>query len=118
MIYYLEHDTAGNIHLVACNPLATIVPLINTATLLDAKGNEMKDAATGKPLSKWNLPVEEPVGIDQATFNLLMANKTDSYIYDVASGAVKERTPAPTAAPSTTPTTPASTTTTAVTNGK
>lgn len=118
MIFYLEHDTAGNIHLVACNPLATIVPLINTATLLDSKGNELKDAATGKPLSKWGLPVEEPVGIDQATFDLLMANKSDGYIYDVASGTVKERTAtsiSTSAAPTTTAT---STTTAAATNGK
>lgn len=119
MIYYLEHDSAGNIQMVACNPLATIVPLVNTTFLIDAKGNEMKDAATGKPLSKWGLPVEEPVGIEQATFNLLMENKADNYIYDVTSGTVKERTPAPTSTPSTVPVTSATTTSTstAVTNG-
>lgn len=91
MIFYLEHDSAGNIQMFACNPTATIVPLVNTSFLIDAKGNEMKDAATGKPLSKWNLPVEEPVGIDEATFNLLMANKSDNYIFDRASVTVKER---------------------------
>jgi hypothetical protein len=91
MIFYIEHDTAGNIQMVACNPQATIVPLVNTTFLIDASGNELKDTATGKPLSKWNLPVEEPVGIDEATFKLLMANKADGYVYDMASGTVKAR---------------------------
>lgn len=91
MIFYLEHDTAGNIQFVSCSPNATIVPLVNTCFLIDSKGNEIKDEATGKPLSKWNLPVEEPVGIDEATFNLLMSDKAENYIYDSTTKTVKDK---------------------------
>jgi hypothetical protein len=89
MIYFLEHDTAGNIHMIGCNPSATIVPLINIAFI--AKDGVQQKDASGRPLSTWGLSVQEPVGIDQASFDMLMANKSENYFFDIPTGTVKAR---------------------------
>jgi hypothetical protein len=68
MIYFLEHDSDGNIYHVCANPMATIVPLINVVSLKNADG-------TPKVLA-------EPVGIDEATYNILTTDGMSNYTFD------------------------------------
>ncbi|HVJ09786.1 MAG TPA: hypothetical protein VM554_15520 [Acidisarcina sp.] len=85
MIYFLEYDSGGNIVHVCGDPTITIVPLINRVEYKDANGNPLVDAS-GAPLSGSDHPMQEPVGIDQATHDMLIANGLDKYTY--SNGAV------------------------------
>ncbi|WP_433963676.1 hypothetical protein [Tunturiibacter gelidiferens] len=77
MIYYLEHDSAGNIYHVACSIDATITPLVPMAILKDAKG----DLIT---------PFADPVGITSEQFNQLL-NHNDDFVYDIATETIVPR---------------------------
>lgn len=81
MIYFIEHDSAGNIVHVCSDPQATIVPLINRVTFSDVNGNPLKDAQ-GNDLSPYGAPLRDPLGINQETFNRLMSEGATSYTCD------------------------------------
>ncbi len=77
MIYFLEHDEAGDIYHAGADPMATIVPLINRISVKNPDG-------TAHPLA-------EPVGIDLATYDTLIAGGLESYRYDAAAGAIVKK---------------------------
>jgi hypothetical protein len=77
MVYFLEHDANGVIYHVASYPLATIVPLINVIEL------KKKDGSI--------IPLAEPVGIDEDTHNMLVADGFEKYTYDVTTGTVVKK---------------------------
>lgn len=73
MIYFLQHDSDGEIRLSACSPLATIVPLIDMVSIKNEDGSVMELA--------------EPVGIDADTYNRIYG-KLEQFRYDATSGQV------------------------------
>lgn len=77
MIYFLEHDLNGNIVHVVCDPYATIVPLINRVKVVNEDGSLE--------------PLAEPVGIDQATHDLLITNDPRTYIFDASTETVVKK---------------------------
>jgi hypothetical protein len=90
MIYFLEHDSDGNILHICGDSGVTIVPLVNRVEYknLDAKGNQLSPA---------NLPLLDPVGIDAATYALLMKEGMSNYTYDQATKTVVKKAAAPSA---------------------
>lgn len=81
MLYFIEHDAAGNIVHVCGDPEATIVPLINRVVFNGPDGNPLKDAE-GDFLSPFNSKLLDPVGIDKATFDALTSAGPDKYQFD------------------------------------
>jgi hypothetical protein len=96
MIYFIEHDSAENIFHVCADPGATIVPLINRVTFNKPDGTPNKDA-NGNPLSPANLPLLDPVGIDAATYTLLLKDGMSNYTYDQTTKTVVKKATAPSA---------------------
>ncbi len=94
MIYFIEHDSAGNIFHVCADPGATIVPLVNRVTFNKKDGVPNADAS-GNPLSPANLPLLDPVGIDAATYDLLISGGMTNYTYDQATQTVVKKVTAP-----------------------
>ena len=90
MIYFIEHDEAGNIVHVCGDPSITIVPLINRVTFNDKDGKPLKDTG-GTDLSPFNSKMLDPVGVDKATYDAVMAAGMDKYTID-ATGKVVART--------------------------
>lgn len=90
MIYFIEHDTAGNIVHVCADPQATIVPLINRVTFNDMNGNPLKDA-NGNELSPHGAALCEPLGISQEMFDRIMADGAAAYTCDPASLLIYKR---------------------------
>ncbi|RZU39318.1 hypothetical protein [Edaphobacter modestus] len=83
MIYFLEHDSGGNIYHAACYPTATIVPLVNVVSLKNADG-------TPKVLA-------EPVGITADTYNTLIADGISNYTFDATTGKITKKAVTPSA---------------------
>jgi len=83
MIYFIEHDDAGNIVHACADPAITMVPLINRVTFNDASGNPLKDA-NGTDLSPYGSKLAEPIGVDEATYTMLVAKGLDKYACDTA----------------------------------
>jgi hypothetical protein len=81
MIYFIEHDEAGNIVHVCADPEATIVPLVNRVTFNGPDGNPLKDP-TGAALSPFGSKLLDPAGIDEATFNELMSQGAGEFTFD------------------------------------
>lgn len=81
MIYFIEHDTQGNICHACADPNATIVPLINRVVFNKADGTPNKDA-DGKDLSPSGYPLAEPIGVDATTYNSLIADGINKYTCD------------------------------------
>jgi hypothetical protein len=77
MIYFLEHDADGNIYHTAFYPLATIVPLINIVTVKNGDGS-LKSMA-------------EPVGIDADSYNALISEGLDKYLFDPMTGKIVKK---------------------------
>lgn len=90
MIYFIEHDSAETIFHVCADPNATIVPLDNRVTFNKADGTP-NVAADGTPLSPNNLPLLDPVGIDAATYALLIKDGMSEYRYNPTISAVEKR---------------------------
>lgn len=90
MIYFVEHDGAGNIVHVCCDPEATIVPLINRVVFNDSNGNPLRDA-DGADLSPYGCKLIDPVGVDAATYNALIADGLDKYTCDPTSQLISRR---------------------------
>jgi phage FluMu gp28-like protein len=90
MIFYIEHDQAGNIVHVARDVQATIVPLINRITFCDANGNPLKSEA-GAAVSSYGSEMVDPVEIDEATYNMLMDQDAKNFIFDQTSQAVTKK---------------------------
>lgn len=91
MIYFLEHDEAGNICHACADPTATIVPLVNRVVFNKADGTPNKDA-NGKDLSPYNSPLVDPVGVAVAVYTSLIADGLDKYTYDIATATVTKKT--------------------------
>lgn len=91
MIYFTEHDAAGNICHVCCDPLATIVPLINRVTFKDVNGNALKDD-NGSLLSPFGQVLQAPAGISQADYNTLITNGIGNYTYDPTTQSITAKT--------------------------
>jgi hypothetical protein len=72
MIYFLEHDNAENICHVCANPGLTIVPLVNIVSFP-------------------NLILADPVGIDAATYDTLIAEGIQNFTYDAATKTVVKK---------------------------
>lgn len=81
MIYFIEHDEAGNIVHVCGDPEATIVPLVNRVTFNGPDGKPLKDA-DGAALSSFGSKLLDPVGIDEATYSELVSGGANNYTYD------------------------------------
>jgi hypothetical protein len=90
MIYYLEHDQAGNIVHVARDVQATMVPLINRITFCDSAGNPLK-SASGAALSSYGSEMVDPVEIDESTYNTLMEEDAKNFTFDQASQTVVKK---------------------------
>ena len=90
MIYFIEHDSAENICHVCADPAATIVPLVNRVAFSKADGTPYKDAS-GNDLSPYGLVLADPVGIDAATYNTLMAEGMQNFTYDTATKTVVKK---------------------------
>lgn len=84
MIYFIEHDDTGNIVHACSDPAATIVPLINRVTFRDANGNPLL-TASGDDASPFGGTMLAPLGIDEATYTLLITNGLSKYMCDTAS---------------------------------
>jgi hypothetical protein len=80
MIYFIEHDEAGNIVHVCGDPEATIVPLVNRVVFNDSNGNPLKDGQ-GEALSPYGSKLLDPVGIDEETFNALKDEGSENFTY-------------------------------------
>jgi len=59
MIYFIEHDEAGNIVHACADPMATIVPLVNRVIFNDSSGNPLRDTDGGE-LSPYGSKLLEP----------------------------------------------------------
>lgn len=81
MVYFIEHDEAGNIVHVCGDPEATIVPLVNRVVFNSASGNPLKDAQ-GAALSPYGSKMLDPVAIDEATYNTLVTDGAGNFIYN------------------------------------
>ena len=81
MIYFIEHDKAGNIVHACFDPKATIVPLINRVTFKDLNGKPLM-SAEGIDLSPYNSELAEPIGVDEAMYNSLIADGLANYTCD------------------------------------
>lgn len=81
MIYFIEHDEAGNIVHACGDPEATIVPLVNRVVFSDTNGNPLKDAQ-GAALSPYGSKLLDPVGIDEATYNSLIVDGAGNFTFD------------------------------------
>lgn len=83
MIYFIEHDTAGNICHVCADPNATMVPVVNRIFCRDTQGNPIKDAE-GNILSPYGQPLVEPDEISEDDYNMLMSDGASNYTFDSA----------------------------------
>lgn len=83
MIYFIEHDVAGNIVHVCADPMATMVPLVHRVQFNDANGAPLKDTE-GNDLSPFNSKMLEPVEVDETQYNQLMADGAENYTFDSA----------------------------------
>jgi hypothetical protein len=90
MIYFIEHDTAGNICHVCADPNATIVPTINRIFVKDASGNPLKDAE-GNLLSPFGQPLADPDEISEDEYNTLIAGGASNFTYDATSGTIVKK---------------------------
>jgi hypothetical protein len=90
MIYYLEHDQAGNIVHVARDVQATMVPLINRITFCDANGVPLK-STEGAALSSYGSEMVDPVEIDETTYDMLIADDAKNFSFDQTSQAVVKK---------------------------
>jgi hypothetical protein len=90
MIYFIECDTAGNIHHVCSDPKATIVPLINRVLFGNKDGTPHRNAA-GQDLAPSGLPLTDPVGIPVTTFTTLMSDGIHNYTYDATTETVTKK---------------------------
>ncbi|MCU1251543.1 MAG: hypothetical protein JWQ49_4572 [Edaphobacter sp.] len=90
MIYFIEHDSAENICHVCADPGATIVPLVNRVAFSKSDGTLYKDAS-GNDLSPYGLILAEPVGIDAAAYDTLLAEGMQNFTYDTATQTVVKK---------------------------
>jgi hypothetical protein len=81
MIYFIEHDKAGNIVHACCDPKATIAPLMNRVVFNDLNGDPLK-SATGVDLSPYNSELVDPLEIDETTYISLMTDGLINYTCD------------------------------------
>jgi hypothetical protein len=89
MIYYIECDSAKNVHHICGDPNITIVPLVSIADV------GLPKDANGNSLSVYGLPLAEPVAITAEVFNELMAaansNTLDDYTYDASTQTISKK---------------------------
>ena len=90
MIYFIEHDEAGNIVHACADPMATIVPLINRVVFNDSNGNPLKDA-DGSEISPYSSKLLEPTGIDAAAYEALIAGGLENYLCDPVTQAITRK---------------------------
>jgi hypothetical protein len=90
MIYFLEHDTAGNICHVCSDPSASIVPVINRVLFKKKDGTPMKDAS-GNDLSPFSVPMADPVGITAEIYAELTTDGMQNYMYDTTTNVVVKK---------------------------
>lgn len=90
MIYFIEHDTAGNICHVCADPNATIVPVVNRIFCQDPQGNPIKDA-DGNILSPYGQPLVEPDEISEDDYTMLMRDGASNYTFDATSAKVVKK---------------------------
>jgi hypothetical protein len=90
MIYFIEHDSAGNICHVCADPSATIIPTANRIFSSDSSGNPLKDAE-GNLLSPYGLPLADPDEISEAEYKTLISGGVSNYSYEVGSGSIVKK---------------------------
>jgi hypothetical protein len=90
MVYFIEHDSAENICHVCADPGATIVPLVNRVVFSKPDGTPYRDAS-GHDLSPYGFTLVDPVGIDSATYALLLKDGMSKYTYNQTTQVVERR---------------------------
>jgi hypothetical protein len=90
MIFYIEHDQAGNIVHVARDVQATIVPLINRIVFCDSSGNPLR-SSSGAPASSYGSEMVDPVEIDEEIYDMLISQDAKNFIFDQTSQTVTKR---------------------------
>ena len=94
MIYFIEHDEAGNIVHACADPMATIVPLVNRVIFNDSSGNPLRDTDGGE-LSPYGSKLLEPTGVEAEVYETITSGGLENYLCDPITLAVTKKAVSP-----------------------